>query len=150
VRDDVRAVLNGTQQVAALPEGVVHDDGHAEVTGDGRKRFEVGNGKRRIAEGLDVEGAGAVVGERGELLGTLSGLVKRTVMPSLGRVTLNRLYDPPYRLGLLTRLSPLCATVRIATSRAACPDATARAAVPPSSAAMRSSSTALVGFMMRE
>jgi hypothetical protein len=59
------------------------------------------------------------------------------------------LYVPPYRLGLDTMWSPASATLRIASVSAAWPLATRRAATPPSSAAMRSSTTACVGFMMR-
>ena len=46
-------------------------------------------------------------------------------------------------------LSPACAMFWIAIAEAAWPELTPSAATPPSSAAMRSSSTALVGFMMR-
>ena len=46
-------------------------------------------------------------------------------------------------------LSPACARFWIAKAEAAWPEATASAATPPSSAAMRCSSTSVVGFMMR-
>jgi len=47
-------------------------------------------------------------------------------------------------------LSPACATVVSAINWAACPEAVATAALPPSSAAMRCSKTSVVGFMIRE
>jgi hypothetical protein len=46
-------------------------------------------------------------------------------------------------------LSPARATFWMAKADAAWPEASASAATPPSSAAIRSSSTAVVGFMMR-
>ena len=46
-------------------------------------------------------------------------------------------------------LSPAPARLRIDSVSAAWPEATARAATPPSSAATRSSNTPLVGFMIR-
>ena len=46
-------------------------------------------------------------------------------------------------------LSPACARFCTASALAACPDDTATAAAPPSSAATRFSSTSVVGFMIR-
>ena len=46
-------------------------------------------------------------------------------------------------------LSPARAMFWMAIAEAAWPELTARAAAPPSSAAIRSSSTAQVGFMIR-
>ncbi len=45
--------------------------------------------------------------------------------------------------------SPACAMLSTAKVEADCPEATSSAPVPPSRAAMRSSTTACVGFMMR-
>jgi hypothetical protein len=57
---------------------------------------------------------------------------------------------PPYSEVELTMESPVSTMLSSAMISAECPDAVARAAVPPSSAAMRCSSTSLVGFMIRE
>jgi len=74
---------------------------------------------------------------------------KDTVMPSFGSVVVNRLYVPPYRLGLATMWSPDSAMLRIAMVVAAIPEESSNAATPPSRAATRCSTTSHVGFMMR-
>ncbi|CPU66715.1 Uncharacterised protein [Mycobacteroides abscessus] len=56
---------------------------------------------------------------------------------------------PPYRLGEATTWSPVSATLRIANVVAACPDARSSAPTPPSSEAMRFSTTSCVGLPMR-
>jgi hypothetical protein len=56
---------------------------------------------------------------------------------------------PPYSELADTMLSPASAIVWIEQVTAAWPDASASAPTPPSSAAMRCSSTSVVGFMMR-
>ena len=50
-----------------------------------------------------------------------------------------------YRFEVEMMLSPACARAVIAMNCAACPDAAARAATPPSRAAMRFSKTSTVG-----
>ncbi len=71
------------------------------------------------------------------------------VIPILGRVWVNRLYVPPYSEDDDTMLSPARARLRMDSVSAAWPEARPRAATPPSSAATRSSKTAVVGFMIR-
>ena len=70
-------------------------------------------------------------------------------MPIFGRVWVNRLYVPPYRLDDETMLSPARARLRIDSVSAAWPEASPSAATPPSSAATRCSKTSVVGFMIR-
>ncbi len=72
-----------------------------------------------------------------------------TPMPRRGRVTLNWLYVPPYSRLEDTMSSPAWAMLVMARNCAACPDAVASAATPPSSAATRFSKTSVVGFMRR-
>ncbi len=62
---------------------------------------------------------------------------------------LNWLIEPPYSLFEATNSSPGCIRACMVRNSAAWPEATARAAVPPSNAAMRSSSTAFVGLVIR-
>src|SRR5699024_10554815 len=71
------------------------------------------------------------------------------VMPKRVSVYLNRLNDPPYRLGETATESPAPARLRIDRVIALWPEASSRPAAPPSSAAMRSSTTAWVGLVMR-
>ena len=71
-------------------------------------------------------------------------------MPRRGNATLNWLYVPPYRNEVETMLSPASQMVAIVRNWADWPDEVARAATPPSSAAIRFSNTSQVGFMMRE
>ena len=78
-----------------------------------------------------------------------AGSTKRTSIPWSRSVLANRFQVPPYRLVELTTLSPTRARFCTASADAACPDDTASAAAPPSSAATRFSSTSAVGFMMR-
>ncbi len=72
-----------------------------------------------------------------------------TSMPNRGSVWRNRLYVPPYSDVLETMWSPADASVRMARVSAACPEASATAATPPSSAATRCSKTSWVGLWMR-
>src|SRR5205085_3464550 len=60
-----------------------------------------------------------------------------------------KLCEPPYSAELATRCEPALARVQIARCSAAWPLAVAMAPAAPSSAATRSSSTALVGFEIR-
>ena len=71
-------------------------------------------------------------------------------MPKRLRVYCSRLCEPPYSERLETMWEPAAAIVATARCSAAWPLAVAIAPTPPSSAAMRSSSTALVGLEMRE
>ena len=71
-------------------------------------------------------------------------------MPKRGNVYASRFCEPPYSARLATMWLPAPAMVHAARCIAACPLAVASPATPPSSAAMRSSSTATVGFEMRE
>jgi hypothetical protein len=57
---------------------------------------------------------------------------------------------PPYISADATTLSPALASTVVRQSSAAIPEAVATAAVPPSSAASRSSSVRTVGFDTRE
>jgi hypothetical protein len=59
------------------------------------------------------------------------------------------LCEPPYSALLETMCEPAPASVAIAKCKAAWPLLVAMAPTPPSSAATRSSSTAVVGFEMR-
>ena len=78
------------------------------------------------------------------------GSTKRTCQSNLGKVSPNWVIEPPYSLVEEMISSPGSIRLRKVTNCAAWPLATAHAAVPPSSAAMRSSSTDTVGLVMRE
>ena len=78
------------------------------------------------------------------------GSTKLVSMPKRGRVYSSRLWVPPYRERLETMCSPAEQMVATARCMAAWPLAVAMAPTPPSKAAMRSSSTALVGLDRRE
>ena len=54
---------------------------------------------------------------------------------------------PPYKSVEATKLSPECVIFCTENADAACPEATASAAAPPSIAATRCSNTSLVGFV---
>ncbi len=60
VDDDVRAVLDGAQQVGA-GHGVVHDQRHAVVVRHTRQRGDVGHVAQRVADGFDENGLGAAI-----------------------------------------------------------------------------------------
>ena len=75
---------------------------------------------------------------------------KRALMPILRNCTSNWLMVPPYSVLEETNSSPASMSETSAMCCAAWPEAVATAPMPFSSAAMRSSNTATVGFMMRE
>ena len=77
------------------------------------------------------------------------GSTKRVVMPMRGNAIASWLCVPPYRFCDETISSPASSRVSIATAPAARPEAVASAPTPPSSEAMRSSNTAVVGLTMR-
>ncbi len=77
------------------------------------------------------------------------GLTKVVVTPKRDSVYDSRLCEPPYSAELATMCDPAPASVVIARCSAAWPLAVAIDPAPPSSAAMRSSNTALVGLLMR-
>ncbi len=77
------------------------------------------------------------------------GLTKVVSMPKRGSVYASRLCEPPYSAALATMCEPAPAMVAMARCNAAWPLAVAMAPTPPSSAARRSSNTAVVGFEMR-
>ncbi len=70
-------------------------------------------------------------------------------MPKRGRVSAMRLTLPPYSEDEETMWPPCPISVTMPRCSAAWPEAVATAPTPPSSAAMRSSSTATVGLEMR-
>ena len=76
----------------------------------------------------------------------LSPLTNLVVMPRRGNKTLNWLYVPPYRLVVETMLSPALAKAAMVRNWAAWPEDVARAATPPSRAAIRFSNTSTVGL----
>lgn len=78
-----------------------------------------------------------------------SGLTKRASMPNWANVLAKRAYVPPYSVDTDTMLSPARARLSTAYVMAAAPEDVARAPMPPSSAATRSSSTEVVGFIRR-
>ena len=75
---------------------------------------------------------------------------KLALMPILRNCTSNWLMVPPYRVLEATNSSPASISETSAMCCAAWPEAVATAPMPFSNAAMRSSNTATVGFMMRE
>ena len=77
------------------------------------------------------------------------GSANRTSIPSRAKVLVKRFHVPPYRWGDDTILSPVAQRFWIEMATAEDPDDTANAAIPPSRAASRSSSTAVVGFIIR-
>ena len=72
-----------------------------------------------------------------------------TFQPNFLKLSPNWLIEPPYNWLAAKNSSPDSNNVCMMTNCAAWPEATANAAVPPSNAATRSSSTAWVGFMIR-
>ncbi len=72
------------------------------------------------------------------------------VMPNRGSVFFIRLTLPPYICDEATMWSPWLRIAVIAQNVAAMPEAVQTAAEPPSSAAMRCSSTLTVGLVIRE
>jgi hypothetical protein len=70
-------------------------------------------------------------------------------MPKRGNIDFSILYDPPYKLFEDTMWSPDFKKVRIPVDKAAVPEQVATAAIPPSSAAIRCSSTSVVGLFRR-
>lgn len=68
VHDDVGAVLDGPQEVAARAESVVDDEGHTLGVGDLGDGLEVGDVVARVADALDVDGLGLVVDQGGDLV----------------------------------------------------------------------------------
>ena len=72
-----------------------------------------------------------------------------TSMPKSASESSSRSIVPPYSCLAATTWCPREASARIAAAVAACPEATATAARPPSSFAMRSSSTSCVGLALR-
>src|ERR1019366_6418691 len=67
VEDDVGAVVERTAEKRRR-ERVVHDERHPRRMGDTRERFEVGHVELRVADRLDIDGAGRVVYRGGDLL----------------------------------------------------------------------------------
>jgi hypothetical protein len=61
VHNDVGAVLDGADVVAACAEGVVDDDGDAGLVGDGRNLFKVRDVVFGVADRFEVDGFGLVV-----------------------------------------------------------------------------------------
>ena len=78
-----------------------------------------------------------------------SDAAKRTVMPERGSTCENKVWVVPYNCGTETMLRPISAKQSMALCKAACPELRHSAPTPPSSAAMRRSSTATVGLLMR-
>lgn len=111
-------------------------------------RFDIEGEQVRVAERFGIDRFG-LAGNRGFdrlriRLGELDVDAK-----SRQRVV-EEVEGPPIQAGGGNDLSPALARFWIAAvSLAACPDANATAAAPPSSAAMRFSKTSVVGFMMR-
>ena len=77
------------------------------------------------------------------------GATKLVVMPNRGSVCASRLIVPPYSEEEATMWSPAFSSVAMARCSAAMPLAVATAPTPFSSAAIRSSSTAIVGLEIR-
>jgi len=77
------------------------------------------------------------------------GSTNVVVIPSLGKVTLNKLYVPPYKLLDATIWSPAFSKTNNAVAIAAVPEAVTTAPMPPSSAASRCSKISLVGLFKR-
>src|SRR5699024_9596474 len=69
--------------------------------------------------------------------------------PRRGKVCLNRLKLPPYRLGDTAIELPAPARFRIARVMALCPEASSSPAAPPSRAATRSSTADWAGLVSR-
>ena len=78
------------------------------------------------------------------------GSTKVVVMPKRGRVFCIRLTLPPYICDEATMWSPCSRMAVMPQNVAAMPEAVHTAAEPPSSAAMRCSSTPTVGLVIRE
>ena len=72
VDDDVGAEVDGPAGVAGGAEGVVHHERDAVVVGDLGQGLEVGHVEARVADRLDVQGAGARVDGLGEVLRVVS------------------------------------------------------------------------------
>ena len=85
VVDDVRAVLDGADEVAADTEGVVDDEGDAMVVSDLGNSGDVKDVKLRVCDALDVDRLGLLVDRWDEVLG-----VRARHEPSLNPVLLER------------------------------------------------------------
>ncbi|KAB8760612.1 hypothetical protein FH972_026604 [Carpinus fangiana] len=72
VDDNVGAVVDGAHKVAAGAKGVVDDDGHAVLVGDGGNLLKVGHVVARVADALEVDGLGLVVDELGKVVGVVA------------------------------------------------------------------------------
>lgn len=72
VHDDVGAMVNRTDEVAACAKGVVHNERDARVVGDFGNGLEVGDVVARVADALDVHGLGVVVDGGGNVLGLVA------------------------------------------------------------------------------
>ena len=83
------------------------------------------------------------------ILSKSCGFTKRVVIPNWGRMSLNRVNVPPYRLFAETISSPCFARLTIVEKMADVPDAEANAPTPPSNRLIRSSSMACVGLPSR-
>ena len=58
---NVRAVLQGPEQVAARAEGVVHNQRQVVLVGNGRNGLKIGNAEAGVANGFEVNGLGIFV-----------------------------------------------------------------------------------------
>ena len=125
---------------------VVHDQRDAERSAHRRDLRDREHAQLRIGQRLGVPGAGPLVRWRARNASGSAGSTKRTSTPWSFIVLANRFQVPPYRSVEETMLSPAFTRFCTASALAAWPDATARAAAPPSSAATRFSSASAVGI----
>ena len=88
----------------------------------------------------------AAASQAAGLPGSVTNVV---VTPRLRRFWARSVRVPPYRLGLATRWSPACASVSNVAVVAAWPDASSSPATPPSRTAIRVSTAACVGLLIR-
>ena len=110
----------------------------------------IGSGRREQALHCDCGGQMQSAGQKGKRIKTVLGdvhfLRSLYVCEACGRGR----FPGDHILDVVeTMFSPACTIVESARNSAAWPDETASAPTPPSSAAIRSSNTAVVGFMIR-
>ena len=147
VNDDIRAVIDRLAEIGCR-QRVVDDQRHARAPRDIGNRCDVGDDAAGIGDEFDEDRFGLRrdgAFERGDVVGIGPHHVPAEILEGVIELVDRAAIELFRRHEFIAGRHRLCMT----STCAAWPDATARPAVPPSSAATRSSSTALVGLPMR-
>ena len=130
-------------------QGVVDHQRDAVLVGDARHALEVEDVALGVAERLGVERLGVGPdGGRARRRGR-RGRRRTDLDAQLGQRVVEQVVGAAVERGRGHDVAAVLGQVEEGDVSAACPLATARAATPPSRAAIRSSNTAWVGFMIR-